>query len=329
MIGTAIKLHSIRFVLLWVAGMCFFTLTVIAQSNPPAETSFKELLEKDGVAQRQIDYLIRSNDAFTRQGAGLSAGLLNTKLRQLMDPMVEAYEEFLVKYPKFVKGHLAYASFMLELDQQKPAEKHLQRAIQLEPSNPVALNNLANYFGQYGPAAEAFANYERAIELRPNEATYYRNYASAMLVNRAAARDYLKVKTEQQVFRRALDLFKKAVTLSPEDFLLASTLAQSYYRVQPVPYSEAKQAWKNALRLASAPAEQQGVRLHLARLHIATKDYEDARRYLNGVTDESLDSIRKPLLAKLPLKMTPLPFSTSTRGPRLFNLSTAPPPGSK
>ena len=51
-----------------------------------------------------------------------------------------------------------------------------QRAVEIDPQNPSALNNLAVALEQVGEFQEARENYERALELEPDDLYIQQNY---------------------------------------------------------------------------------------------------------------------------------------------------------
>jgi Flp pilus assembly protein TadD len=51
-----------------------------------------------------------------------------------------------------------------------------EKAVEIDPQNPSALNNLAVALEQMGQFQEARENYERALELRPDDLYIQQNY---------------------------------------------------------------------------------------------------------------------------------------------------------
>ena len=51
-----------------------------------------------------------------------------------------------------------------------------QKAVEADPQNPSALNNLAVALEQMGEFSEARDNYERALELKPDDLYIQQNY---------------------------------------------------------------------------------------------------------------------------------------------------------
>ncbi|MGB0582136.1 MAG: hypothetical protein ACPGVU_20775 [Limisphaerales bacterium] len=306
--------------------LCGLMLASAPGADPTTESAYRKVLLADEYALEQVDQLISSNEAFKRQGAGLNDAMINTKVRSLTDPVREKYDAFLKQHPKHVKGHLAYASFLGQFGLTDTAKPHLEEALRLAPNDPVALNNAANYYGANGPARKAFELLEKAISLKPNEATYRRNFASVLLTHRQAARAYLGVSTEQEIFARVSLHYRQALKLAPEDFLLATDFAQIHYQLRPFPYTNAVNAWEGAFNLAPSRLEKEGIMIHLARIHIQAKEYSEARRNLNGISRPEFQETKSKLLSNLPMAMKKIEFSTSTKPAPKFNLSTQPPP---
>lgn len=310
-------------------AMAIIALAMISIVGLPAasvDNEFRELLLADENALQQIERIMASNSAFARAGAGLNEALMATKVRTVSDPVMEKYEAFLKRHPQHVRGHLAYASFLGEFGLDEKAYQHLDEAIRLAPDDPVALNNAANHYGRHGPAHKAFEYYEKAITAKPEESTYLRNCASVILLYRPEAKLFYSLPDEQAAFAKALAMYRRAEQLKPDDFLLASHIAQTHYHIRPFPYEAAVAAWEKALKLAGKQVEREGVLIHLARIHIQGKNFDAARSKLLSIELPELQDTRKKMLAGLPKAMEQMKFSPATKGPPLFNITTAPPP---
>ncbi|QGZ65886.1 tetratricopeptide repeat protein [Paraburkholderia acidisoli] len=79
------------------------------------------------------------------------------------------------------------------------AIRALQRAIELRPHDPVALNNLGHLHGEAGDCAQATPCFERAIALAPAHAAIHFNYGTMLF----KAREFARAET---VLRRTLEL---------------------------------------------------------------------------------------------------------------------------
>jgi tetratricopeptide (TPR) repeat protein len=288
---------------------------------------FKDLLLADEAALQAIDRLMAENNAFAEQGAGLPHAMLSTKVHGIVDPVRERYVKFLAAHPDHVRGHLAYASFLGEFSESPEILQHLEKALALAPEDPVVLNNVAKHHAEHGEAARAFGLIQKALEKRSDEPTYLRNLAGMMQVYRKEATTFFQLDGERQLHSHVTRLYRRAIALQPDDFLLRTALGQALYRADPFPVEEAITAWQEALRLASTPLEREGVEIHLARVHIRHRDYHAARRHLESVTAPELAEEKNRLLTGLPQAMRSLPATSSPKPANLFNVTTAPPPG--
>ena len=219
---------------------------------------------------------------------------------------------FLRIHPEHARTRLAYGSFLNDIHEEDAAHSQWEKARELDPKNPAAWNNLANYYGHNGPVMKSFEYYGKAIELDPTESTYYFNLATTVYLFRRDATNYFKI-TEPEVFDKALALYRKALQLDPENFVLATDLAQSYYGIKLVKTGdteanrkaaqklndEAIAAWQVALKLARDDIERQGVYIHFARLNIDAGRFEEARKNLNAVTNDMFNGTKKTLTKKL------------------------------
>ena len=283
--------------------------------NDPVERELQKIMDQDDAAQAEADEMIVENRQFAAKGAGLSSATLRARLAQRLDKVKATYEDFLKKHPDHARGRLAYGSFLNDIQESEQAKMQWEKARELDPANPAAWNNLANYYGHNSPVSKSFEYYAKAIELNPKESVYYQNLASTVYLFRHDATNYYKI-NEQEVFDKALQLFRKALELDPGNFLLATDFAQTYYGIRPAKTGdeeadrargarltrEALDAWRVALSLARDDIEQQGVYIHFARLQINAGQFEEARKNLGSVTNAMFTATKQDLARKLERK---------------------------
>ncbi len=282
----------------------------IAELTDPVEREYYNLLAMDDAAQAEVDQWILDEQKFAEKGG--AALPLKGRIKSRFEPVKQAYEDFLRRHPNHARARLAYGSFLNDIQDEPAAHDQWEKARQLDPKNPAAWNNLANYYGHNGPVEKCFSYYAKAIELDPTESTYYFNLATTVYLFRHDATNYYKL-TQQEVFDKAMGLYRKALELDPGNFILASDYAQSYYgfkapgtgdaeedrRVAQKHCDEALKAWETAFKLARDDIERQGVLVHYARLQINADRFEEARKNLNSVTNEMFSRTKGLLLKKL------------------------------
>jgi tetratricopeptide (TPR) repeat protein len=284
----------------------------ITDPNDPVEQEFQKLMEADDAAQAEVDGWIKENNEFAKAGAGVDKATLNARIDQRFASVRKGYEAFLQKHPKHARAELAYGSFLSDIHEEDAAQQHWEKARELDPNNAAAWNNLANLHGHNGEAKKAFEYYEKAIAVSPTESLYYHNLATTVYLFRHDATNYYNIDV-QNVFEKAMGLYRKALELDPENFVLATDYAQSYYGYQPAKtgdeqldrqrqekhWQDALTAWSTALRLARDDIERQGVLVHYARININRKRFDEARKHLAGITNEMFASTKKTLTKRL------------------------------
>jgi tetratricopeptide (TPR) repeat protein len=266
----------------------------LVNPDDPAEKELQKLMVEDEAALNEVDKWIRDNNAFAAQGAGESNEALNRRIRARFDSVRKGYGDFLRRYPNSARGHLACGSFLNDIGEEGAAVAQYETAAQLDPKNPAAWNQIANYCGEHGPVTNAFVDYARAIELNPAEPVYYQNLAAAVCLFRRDARAFYGI-SEEQVFDKALALYRKAVQLAPDNFPLATDYAQTYYGIRPLRTNDALGAWTNALQIAHDDNEREGVYIHLARIKMAAGRFAEAHAHLNDVTNAAFADLKHRL----------------------------------
>jgi len=270
----------------------------IPNPNDPVEKEYQQLLETDDAAQEEVDNWIRDETAFREQGAGLPDATLKARIEQRLKTARDAYDIFLRQHQDHARARLAYGSFLMEVHEEEEAAVQMEKARELDPKNPAAWNNLANYYGHRSPVKKAFEYYAKAIELNPNEPVYFQNLATTVFLFRPDAMEFYKI-DETQVYDKALELYRKAMKLDPDNFVLASDYAQSFYGIRPVRTGEAIAAWESALKIAPDDKEREGVYIHLARIKLNAERFEEVRQHLNSVTNEMYAALKNRLIRNL------------------------------
>lgn len=277
----------------------------VPDPNDPVEKEYAKLLADDNAAQAEVDRWIQEMQAAeekkeTKPGSP-SPVTLSLRIEQRFDPVRRAYEDFLRRHPDHARARLAYGSFLGDIGDEKESVVQWEKSRQLDPSNPAVWNNLANHYGHRGGIQKAFEYYAKAIELNPREPVYYQNLATSVYLFRKDAREYYQM-DEQQVFDRALELYRKALKLDPTNFLLATDYAQCYYGIKPTRFKDAMEAWNYAMKIARDEVERQGVYIHLARFQINAGHFAEARKHLDQVVDPMYAALKERVTQTLQRK---------------------------
>jgi len=269
-----------------------------SHTNDPVEKRLDQIMEEDDQAQAEVDKWINDNEAFGAKGGGVPREEMRRRIQNRLGPVDKAYQDFIQQYPTNSRARVAYASFLGDTRSEDAAQEQLEKALEVDTNNPAIYNNLANIYGHHGPVKKAFEFYAKALELNPNEPVYYHNFGTTVFLFRSDAKEYYSI-DEQQVFNKAFSLYSNAMRLDPEDFPLASDVAQTYYGVHPFRPVEALQAWTNALSLAHDEVEREGVYIHFARINIMSQHFNEARALLTNVTNEMYTELKNRVARNL------------------------------
>jgi len=252
----------------------------------PVEAAYRKVLEDDDAAEKDVLKWTDDADAFAKAGAGDPRITLNARIRQRLKEVKAEYEDFIQQHPDHANARLAFGSFLNDTHDEEGAVEQWEKARQLAPTNPAPWNNLANYYGHRSPVKKAFEYYDKAIQLDPRESVYYHNLAVTVYLFRADAREYYRL-TEQQVFDKSLVLYRRAIALDPDNFVLFSDYAETFYGTNPPRWQDGLAAWTEALKIAHDDVEREGVYIHLARINLKLGHFNETRRWLDAVTNST------------------------------------------
>ncbi len=268
----------------------------IVNVNDPAERELRNLMINDDAAMDEVNQWISTNQIPRTDTNGIAQ--FNQKIRVRFDDVKHGYDIFLRNHPDSARGFLAYGSFLTDIGEEENAKVQYENSKQLDPNNPAVWNQLANYFGEHGELTNSFASYTEAIRLDPGEPVYYQNFATTVYLYRKDAREFYGI-NEQQVFDKALGLYRQAMKLAPENLVIATDYAESYYGIRPLRTNDALVAWTNALNICKDENEREGVQLHLARVKTAAGFYDEAQAHLDTVTNVAFADLKNRLIRSL------------------------------
>jgi Tetratricopeptide repeat len=264
----------------------------IVDASDPTEKDLRAVMIADDAAMDEVNAWIQTNQIPSTDTNSIAQ--LNLKIRSRLDDVKHGYENFLRRNPTSARGYLAYGTFLEDIGDEENAKVEYENSKQLDPKNPAVWNQIANYEGEHGELTNAFSDYTEAIRLNPAEPVYYQNFATTVYLYRKDAREFYHL-TEPQVFDKALGLYQQAMKLAPDNLVLATDFAESYYGIKPLRTNEALVAWTNCLNICKDENEREGVLLHLARVKIAAGFFDEAQAHLDTITNAAFGEMRRQL----------------------------------
>jgi len=215
-------------------------------------------------------------DGGRRFGRGLGVGLMLLGLivaeslatrRQLTywKDSFSLYHHSLLLAPDDSDLHCYFASFLRSQGHYPQAREHLSLALQLDPHNGMAYNNLGNVCYLTGEIDQAVAHLSQAVQLAPH------NFKIAFNLGLALAR--------QNSIDAAVAAFRRAVQLRPNDYQSHEFLARALAENEE--HDQALEECRIALHLQPFNPEA----LHLMGKLLAGKN----------LTDQAIDYYRRVL----------------------------------
>jgi tetratricopeptide (TPR) repeat protein len=298
LLGAALATNAPDAVSNYVAEKTGVTLSIPGSynTNDPVEVEFHKILLDDDAAEKDVMGWMDNADSFTKAGGGKPSATLNLKIQQRLDVVKKEYADFVQLHPKHVNARLAYGSFLNDNNDDEGSLKQWETAAELAPDNPAAWDDLGNFWalGHHGQIKKGIDCYEKAIKLDANQSTYYHNLALTVYMYRTDAEEYYHI-DGHQVFDKALGLYRQAIKLDPDNFILFSDYAECFYGTNPPRWKEGLEAWTEALNIAHDEGEREGVNIHLARINLKLGNFGQAQANLNTITNANYAVMRDRL----------------------------------
>jgi predicted negative regulator of RcsB-dependent stress response len=87
--------------------------------------------------------------------------------------------------------------------------------------------------------------------------------------------------------------------LDPENFILASEYAGTFYGVRPLRLEDALAAWNQCLKIAHDEMEREGVYIHLARIQLQLNHFAESQHALDAVTNKMYFGLKDKIARNL------------------------------
>lgn len=193
-------------------------------------------LERDDEAIKLLSAAIQRDDAALEAGAALGNLLA---LRERHEEAVEALDIVIARLPETPDGdawryYITRAASLLALDEWTRAEEDLERAVEIAPQEPTALNYLGYSWAERGVnLEEAFALIEKAVSLQPS---------SGAIIDSLGWAHY-----QLGDYEEAVGHLEQAASLEPSDPVITDHLGDVYWRLGRK--VEARFQWSHVLEL--------------------------------------------------------------------------------
>jgi len=145
-----------------------------------------------------------------------------------------AYNRAVEAEPTYGAAHTALATFLFNHGRAAEAIPHCKRVTEMAPASATAFNNLGAAEIMNGDFQAAASAFEQSIKLAPTRSAYSNSASVAYYLGR---------------FGEAVQRFRKAAELAPEDHRVWGNLADALYQIE-ASRTEAQQQYRHAAQLA-------------------------------------------------------------------------------
>lgn len=267
-------------------------------AKPSEDAEFKALQAREADARRDMSRWLAETAAHDEHFDDKPQNVLSARMEHRLRLVCAAFAEFRARHPDHAPAEVLEQAFRADLTADLEAIRRWEEGRAEDSLSAAPWNELAHYLSHDGRLAEAFECFEKSLVVGPDEAVYYFDFATAMLLYRADAARLFKL-TEQAVFDKVLILYRRGMRLEPESFARAAEYAQTFYLITPARRAEGLAAWHHAYSLATTEPDREEVRTHLARYAILAQHLNLARLYLDQVSDARLDTVKESLLRRI------------------------------
>jgi tetratricopeptide (TPR) repeat protein len=251
--------------------------------DPKAGQIFEELTELFMATNRFRDAISTAEDTLksnpdqvdARRMLGKVYMRLATQDNKINDEYLKkAIEQFRLvteKDSKDVESWVMLGRLYRVSNNSPDAEKAFNKALAAEPENADALTSLAQLYSDLGDNARAIEKLKLAAEKSPNPETLI-----------ALGQTYQQVNDQKS----AADAFKKAFEMNPDNARLARVLAQTMMQADRL--DEALDLFQH---LAAEEPRDMGLKLRIAEIYRAKRDFAKAREALSEVKKANPDDV--------------------------------------
>ncbi|MCC6154606.1 MAG: tetratricopeptide repeat protein [Candidatus Hydrogenedentes bacterium] len=204
--------------------------------------------------------------------------------KERIERVDKAYKVLLERYPKNARALNYYGEFVTDYrGDEMNGVRYWKESIANDPKLALPYNNLGINYAHSGQYAFAIENYNKAIELEPDNPDFKFNLAQLYLAYTPSIAQELKW-DEAKVYKEGMKLSKAAAELKPHDFKLQQDYATNFYVAERVKvkldWAEAAAAWQRARGSASTNEELFFSWLNEARAWINKPDKSKAEACL-------------------------------------------------
>ena len=207
----------------------------------------------------------------------------------------DLYGQLARKYPSKAAVQKAAADYLSRDGQPTVALPFWERAARLNPCDGDTADRLGGEFLRLGRTRDAYAQFERAVEVEPGSAAYHSDLANVLYLFRQdlVSPPVAGLPDADAALAQALAHFRRASQLAPQDLRLAQAYAETFYVFARPDWPQALAAWEAVLALSGENGDF--ANSHLARISLRQGRPDAATDYLLRMHDPAFAGLKLKL----------------------------------
>jgi predicted Zn-dependent protease len=289
--------------------ICLFALVALVQGVHAEEDP------RDG--ERQFRFLLSRGDELRAQKDHLGPQTLPAVVehwKSQLKRLERDYQHFLHDHPQHARAMVAYGDLLFDEKGEDEGVHWWEKAIAVDPREPYAYNDLANFYGHAGGAAKALQYYQTAIDLAPTEPVFRFNWATTCQLFRKESHAVYGWDVDE-IFQHSLEQFRAARDLDPQNYDLSSAYAETFYQMPKPDWPGAYEAWQFCLRQSLNDREREFVWAQLARVCVRLGRTDEAKQWAAKLTNTEQATVRRAIERKIAEVSQKTGASTMTNTP--------------
>jgi tetratricopeptide (TPR) repeat protein len=263
-----------------LVAMSVFLPQAFCQENLPSELRHLGEIQSDEAAlvaaarrfhQTQIELMSWDRQVAERHShseTGVS-GVKAADMQKRSALLKATWEYVLSLYPQNAVANNYYGEYLYDYGGGGlEALRRWRLATQYDSRYAHPYNNLGLHYCHVGQLERGLDNLDQALKLEPNNPDFLYNLSQMYLIYFPQVSERLKI-SRDRLFKRAMDMSRKATELAPDDFDLAQDYANNFYAAEQhgvtADWVSAAAAWKRAQPLARTDEERFYATLNEAR----------------------------------------------------------------
>ena len=246
------------------------------------EKAVEAVRQFDRLQQRLASWDNDLAELYAAEGDADLSRVATERARERMQAVYTAYKQILERYPDNARAHNFIGEVEYDwLGYEAPALASWKRSRELDDQLAAPRNNLAIYYSHVGEYEQSLQLFDEVMALEPDNPDYLFNLTQIFLIHPRHIEAHYGI-DRAEVYRRAMEMSRKAASLLPGDYTLTQDYAVNHFAAQnfgvTADWAEAAKAWQAAREAVRRSDELFYTWLNEGRVWLRAENNKEAAR---------------------------------------------------